>query len=150
MRCGVLAADGTAEREVTVCPVRVRGESDQLIVAVGAPDAGRESAADAARYASPEAGDVALRDITRRLDLAISAARILLETVNHSESVTMQRLARLLSRELAAWLILDVERHHRLRRQLAVGPDEQPSDELARAVAAIDPPPGSAPHQVHE
>jgi sigma-B regulation protein RsbU (phosphoserine phosphatase) len=150
MRCGVLAADGTAEREVTVCPVRVRGESDQLIVAVGAPDAGRESAADAGRYASPQAGDVALRDITRRLDLAISAARILLETVNHSESVTMQRLARLLSRELAAWLILDVERHHRLQRQLAVGPDEQPSDELARAVAAIDPPPGSAPHQVHE
>jgi serine phosphatase RsbU (regulator of sigma subunit)/PAS domain-containing protein len=150
MRCGVLAADGTAEREVTVCPVRVRGESDQLIVAVGAADAAREPAAGAGPEASPQAGDVAVRDITRRLDLAISAARILLENVNHSESVTMQRFARLLSRELGAWLILDVERHQSLQRQLAVGPDEQPSDELARAVAAIDPPPGSAPHQVHE
>jgi hypothetical protein len=30
--CGVLAADGTAEREVTVCPARVRGESAQLVL----------------------------------------------------------------------------------------------------------------------
>ncbi len=115
VRCGVLTADGTAEREVVACPVRVRGESGQLIVAVGA-----------------------------------SAARILLENVNHSESVTMQRLARLLSRELAAWLILDVERHQFLRRQLAVGPDDQRSEELARAVTAVDPSPGSAACQVHE
>ena len=150
VRCGVLAADGTAEREVTVCPVRVRGETAQLIVAVGASGAAPEPAAGAGREASPREGDVALRDLTRRLDLAISAARILLENVNHSESVTMQRFARLLSRELGAWLLLDVERQKRLQRQLVVAPDEQPSDELARAVAAIDPPPGSAPHQVHE
>ena len=38
--CGVLAGDGTVEREVTVCPVRVRGESGQIIVAVGAPGPG--------------------------------------------------------------------------------------------------------------
>jgi serine phosphatase RsbU (regulator of sigma subunit)/PAS domain-containing protein len=151
LRCGVLAADGTAERDVTMCPVRVRGESAQLIVAVGAPGA-------AAHGAQPEAqcdqsggpGDGALRAVTRRLDLVTSATRILLENVNHSESVTMQRLARLLSRELGAWVILDVERHQRLGRQLAVGPDDHASDELARAVAAVDPPHGSAAHQVHE
>jgi serine phosphatase RsbU (regulator of sigma subunit)/PAS domain-containing protein len=142
LRCGVLAAGGTAEREVTVCPVRVRGEPGQLIVAVAAPGL--------VPPPREEAEDGVVQSVTRRLDLVTSATRILLENVNHSESVTMQRFGRLLSRELAAWLILDVERHQRLRRQLAVGPDDHASDELARALAAVDPPPGSAPHQVHE
>lgn len=152
LRCGVLAADGTVERELTLCPVRVRGESAQLIVAVNASGAGAgpTPAATAGREPSPEADDRALRAVLRRLDLVTAATRILLENVKHSESVTMQRFARLLSGELAAWLILDVERHQRLRRQLAVGPDDQPSDELARAVATVDPPPGSAVCQVHE
>ncbi len=154
LRCGVLAADGTADREVTVSPVQARGEAGQLIVAVGAPGSGGQGVEpgpdDAGRKPRGKADDGALQAITRRLDLVTSAARILLENVNHSESVTMQRFARLLSRELAAWLILDVERHQRLRRQLVVGPEDQPSDELARAVAAVDPPPDSAPGQVHE
>jgi serine phosphatase RsbU (regulator of sigma subunit)/PAS domain-containing protein len=152
LRCGVLAADGTAEREVTLCPVRVRGESAQLIAAVSASSvgAGHSQTATAGREPAPEASDEALRAVIRRLDLATAATRILLENVKHSESVTMQRFARLLSGELAAWVILDVERHHGLRRQLAAGPEDQPSDELARAVAAVDPPPGSAAYQVHE
>ena len=152
LRCGVLAADGAAECEVTLCPVRVRGESAQLIVAVSASGAGagQASAATAGLEPSLEAGDETLRAALRRLDLVTAATRILLENVKHSESVTMQRFARLLSDGLAAWLILDVERHQRLRRQLVVGPDDQPSDELARAVADVDPPPGSAAYQVHE
>ncbi len=156
LRCGVLAADGITEREVTVCPVRVRGESGQLIVAVSAPGGAAPGAEPAAGDAKPQPsrgvgdGDDALQSIIRRLDLVTSATRILLENVNHSESVTMQRFSRLLCRELAAWVILDVERHQRLRRQLAVGPDDQPSDELARAVAAVDPAPGSAAREVHE
>lgn len=155
LRCCVLTADGTAEREVVACPVRARGESGQLIVAVGAPGAaaagGEPEPADDAKPEPPRSGaDGAVRSITRRIDLVTSAARILLENVNLSESVTMQRFARLLSRELAAWLILDVERHQRLRRQLAVGPDDQRSEELARAVTAVDPSPGSAACQVHE
>jgi serine phosphatase RsbU (regulator of sigma subunit)/PAS domain-containing protein len=151
LRCGVLAADGTAEREVTLCPVRVRGESDQLIVAISQASGGARPApaAAAGREPSPAVGDEALRAVIRRLDLATAATRILLENIKHGESVTMQRFARLLSGELAAWLILDVERQQGLRRQLAVGPDDQ-SDELARAVAAVDPPPGSAACQVHE
>jgi serine phosphatase RsbU (regulator of sigma subunit)/PAS domain-containing protein len=155
LHCSVLAADGTAEREVRVSPVRARGDSGHLIVAVGAPSAaaagaGKGPARAAEREPSGDADDGALRAVTRRLDLVTSATRILLENVKHSESVTMQRFARLLSHELSAWLILDVERHQRLRRQLAVGPDDQPSDELARAVAAVDPAPGSSSCQVHE
>jgi serine phosphatase RsbU (regulator of sigma subunit)/PAS domain-containing protein len=153
LRCGVLTPDGAAEREVTVSPVQARGDSGQLIVAVGAPGTARpgpepDPADRAGREAPPPDG--ALRAVTRRIDLVTAATRILLENAGHSESATMQRFARLLARELSAWLILDVERHQRLRRQLAVGPDDQPSDDLARAVAAVDPSPGSAAGQVHE
>jgi phosphoserine phosphatase RsbU/P len=153
LRCGLLTADGVAECEVTAGPVQARGDSGRLVVAVGAPAVARPGPApDPVAPADEETqpGDSALQSATRRIDLVTSATRILLENVNHSESATMQRFARLLAGELAAWLILDVERHQGLRRQLAVGPDDQPSDELARAVAAADPLPGSAPHQVHE
>jgi phosphoserine phosphatase RsbU/P len=152
LRCGVLTADGVAEREVIAGPVRTRGDSGRLIVAVGAPGAARPGPAPDPDPAGQETqpGDSALQSAIRRIDLVTSATRILLENVNHSESATMQRFARLLAGELAAWLILDVERHQGLRRQLAAGPDDQPSDDLARAVAAVDPLPGSAPHQVHE
>jgi len=156
LRCGVLGADGAAEHEVTVCPVQARGDSGQLIVAVGVPGAGLASpgldpADDAERQRLRNgARHGALQSVTRRLDLVTSATRILMENVNHSESVTMQRFARLLARGLAAWLVLDVERHRGLRRQLAVGPEDQPSDELARAVAAVDPSPASVAAQVHE
>jgi serine phosphatase RsbU (regulator of sigma subunit) len=153
LRCGMLAADGVAECEVTVSPVQARGDSGRLIVAVRVPSVARPGPASGP--AGPEdqetqPGDSALQSATRRLDLVTSATRILLENPDHSESATMQRLARLLARELGAWVILDVERQQGLRRQLAVGPDDQPSEDLARAVAAVDPPPGSAPHQVHE
>jgi serine phosphatase RsbU (regulator of sigma subunit)/PAS domain-containing protein len=150
LRCGLLTADGVAEYEVTAGPVRARGESGRLIVAVGAPGAARPGPAPDPADQETQSGDGALQAAIRRIDLVTSATRILLENVNHSESATMQRFARLLARELAAWLILDVERHQGLRRQLAAGPDDQPSDDLARAVAAVDPLPGSAPYQVHE
>jgi phosphoserine phosphatase RsbU/P len=153
LRCGVLTADGVAECEVTVCPVLVRGDSGQLIVAVAAPGGALdgpapELAGDPVRQPQPE--DRALRSATRRLDLVTSATRILLENVNHSESVTMQRFARLLARELSAWRILDVQRNQRLRRQLVVGPGDQASGELAREVSGVDPAPDSAPGQVDQ
>src|SRR5262249_30691523 len=36
------------------------------------------------------------------------------------------------------------------RRQHVSGPEDQRSEKLARAVAAVDPEPGSGPYQVHE
>jgi serine phosphatase RsbU (regulator of sigma subunit) len=83
--------------------------------------------------------------------MVISATRILLDSASQGESVTLQRFARLLARDLRAWLIVDLERYQRLKRQLAVGPDDsQRSDQLARLAAAGDPPPSSAPREVHE
>jgi serine phosphatase RsbU (regulator of sigma subunit) len=151
LRCGVLTPEGVAECEVTVCPVLARGDSGQLIAAVSAPGGALAGpSAEPAGGGNGVPGDPALRSATRRLDLVTAATRILLENADSTESVTMQRFARLLARELSAWLILDVERNERLRRRLVVGPEDQPSEELARQVAAVDPAAGSVPAQVHQ
>ncbi len=92
----------------------------------------------------------AVEAMAHRLDLVTAATRLLLENATFSESVTLHRCARLLAAELAAWVIVDVERRQRLRRQIVIGPADHESEQLARAIAAVDPQPGSAPRQVHE
>ena len=99
---------------------------------------------------SEEASARAVEAITHRLDLVTAATRLLLENATFSESVTLQRCARLLAGELAAWVIVDVDRRQRLRRQVVMGPADHDSQQLAREVMAVDPQPGSAPRQVHE
>lgn len=152
LRCGVLTGAGVADHVVAVRQVTVRGDLDQLVVAVGGPALPAGTAAAAGKLqeqpAEPAPGVVAA--MTRRLDLVTAATRILLENVTYSEPLAMQQCARLLARELAAWVIVDVERRGSLRRQVVAGPEEQQSQELARLVAAMDPLPGSAPGQVHE
>jgi serine phosphatase RsbU (regulator of sigma subunit) len=91
-----------------------------------------------------------IRAMSRRLDVMTAASRILLENITYSEQVAVQQYARLLATELGAWVIIDVERGQQLRRQTVIGPQTQQAQELARTVATIDPPPGSAPVQVHE
>jgi len=154
MRCGVLTGDGVADRVLTVRQITIRGDLDQLIVAAGVPDTGPaarrpgKAAKGKQQPAEPDAGVVAA--MTRRLDLVTGATRILLENVTYSEPVAVQQCARLLARELGAWVIVDVEHHGKLRRQAVAGPEDQRSAELARAVTAIDPAPDSAPWLVHE
>ena len=87
---------------------------------------------------------------TRRLDLLAGAARLLLEGATISESVLLQRCARLLSDGLATWVIVDIRRRGQLRRHYAAGPDDPESSGLAHAVATGDPGPGTAPDQVYE
>jgi len=145
LRCAVLTSEGAADRVLAVRQVTSRGEEDQLVVAAGvAEDPVRRARA----VGEPAASVVAA--MTRRLDLVTAATRILLENVTYSEPVAVRQLARLLARELTAWVIVDTEHRGRLRRQVMAAPEDQPSQELARAVSAIDPPPGSAPAQVHE
>jgi hypothetical protein len=88
--------------------------------------------------------------ITRRLDLVTAVARLLLENEGFSESRTLQRCARLIAGELTAWVIVDLDRRHRMRRQFVLGPDDARLAELTSAVAAVDPMPGSVPCTVHE
>ena len=79
-----------------------------------------------------------------------AVARLLLENEGFSESRTLQRCARLIARELTAWVMVDTERRHRIRRQFVAGPDDPRLTELTSAVAAVDPPRGSVPWAVHE
>src|ERR1039457_235277 len=163
--CSLLAEDGLVPSELIIGKVAVRGEADPLMIAVRAaagrrpddgqmPDDGQPSDA-----APPDEDGVTGRDrsrlgavqaITRRLDLVTAVARLLLENEGFSESRTLQRCARLIAAELTAWVIVDLERRHRVRRQFVLGPDDVGLAELTSAVAAVDPPPGSVPGTVHE
>lgn len=171
VRGEVLTPDGPLECELTAGPVRLRGDADQLIVAVrpaaapspgqpGGTRPGKGRSAATAGQPRPAAGPVSgsrpeadapppvVAAMTRRLDLVTAATRLLLEIVTRNESVTLQRCARLLAGELSAWVFVDMLRGHRLRRQFAIGPQDQHSAELARLVARIDPAPGSVPATV--
>jgi serine phosphatase RsbU (regulator of sigma subunit)/PAS domain-containing protein len=91
-----------------------------------------------------------VRTMAQRMDLLTAITRLLLENSTFSESLTMQRCARLLAGEFASWVIVDVIRGRRLRRQVVVGPPGEDSAMTARAVRDADPEPGSLPAQVHE
>jgi serine phosphatase RsbU (regulator of sigma subunit) len=107
---------------------------------------------EAATSPAPDGGEAirTVEAITHRLDLVTAATRLLLENATFSESVTLQRCARLLAGELAAWVIVDVERRQRLRRQVVMGPSGPDAEHIARVVGGVDPQPGSAPRQVHD
>ena len=90
-----------------------------------------------------------VRAMSRRMDMITAVTRLLLDNSTFSEAVTLQRCARLLAGGIASWVIVDVERAGLLRRQYVIGPPDQPSQDLARKVRALDPQPGSVPAQVH-
>ena len=146
-RCGLLTATGAVDHALAVHPVSTQGTSAHLVVAVTSAEP-----APAGRRGKPrgEPATEVVQAMARRLDLVMAATRILLENITYSEPVAMQRYARLLARELAAWVIVDVEGGQRLRRQHVSGPEDQRSEKLANAVAAVDPTPESGPCQVHE
>jgi len=169
LTCGLAATAGVVRSNLVIRPVRVRGDADRLLVALsplkrspssdqdnpaaedaGVSDAGDASAAGEAGEAR-EAGDaVAVATAARRLDLLAAAARLLLEGASISESVLLQRCARLLAANLATWVIVDLHRRGQLRRHYVAGPDDPESSGLAHAMAACDPAPGSLPDEVHE
>ena len=149
IRCSLVAGDGLVPCELVIGRVGVRGhpdESDPLVIAVR--DTPAVPVPDAEATAKPQLG--AVQAITRRLDLVTAVARLLLENEGYSESRTLQRCARLIARELTAWVIVDMDRRHRVRRQFVAGPDDPRLTELTSALAAVDPPPGSVPCTVQE
>src|SRR5271165_2592771 len=161
IRCSLIAADGLAPCELVIGRIGVRGnrdEADPLLITVRDADArppavegraveGRAVEGRAEAQGSRLAG---VQAITRRLDVVTAVARLLLENEGSSESRTLQRCARLIAGELNAWVIVDMERRHRVRRQFAIGPDDPGLAELTSALAAVDPPTGSVPCTVHE
>jgi PAS domain S-box-containing protein len=150
--CGMLADAGVVRCELTIGLVSVRGDADRLLVAVsrdGSPEQVLASRDDVAA-GQEEPWAIAVAAVTRRIDLLAEAARLLLESVSISESVLLQRCARMLAGTLATWAIVDVYRRGQLRRHYVAGPDDPASANLAHAVATSDPGPGSVPEQVYE
>jgi PAS domain S-box-containing protein len=156
LRCRLIAEDGQVPCELVIGRVGIKGAGEDtgpLVITVLDPPARltEDKSQDdkpRARQPKPELG--AVQAVTRRLDLVTAVARLLLENEGFSESRTLQRCARLIARELTAWVIVDMERRHRMRRLFATGPDDPRLTELTSAVAAVDPPPGSIPVAVHE
>jgi serine phosphatase RsbU (regulator of sigma subunit) len=88
--------------------------------------------------------------MARRMDMVTAVTRLLLDNSTFSEAVTLQRCARVLAGQIASWVIVDIEREGQLRRQYVIGPHDEPSQELARKVRAMNPQPGSVPALAYE
>jgi serine phosphatase RsbU (regulator of sigma subunit)/PAS domain-containing protein len=150
--CRMLTADGPVDVTLTVAPIDLPGDPPLLMVT--ATSGARPSLSGAASEISetPATADPAgraIRSMTRRMDMVTAVTRLLLDNSTFSEAVTVQRCARLLAGELADWVIVDVERGGRLRRQFATGPRIKGSEQLARTVRNTDPDLDSVPWQVH-
>jgi len=153
IRCSLIAADGLVPCEFVIGRISVRGnrdEADPLLIAVRDANARPPADSQARGEGAGRSQLAGVQAITRRLDLVTAVARLLLENEGFSESRTLQRCARLIAGELTAWVIVDMERRHRVRRQFAIGPDDPGLAELTSALAAVDPPAGSVPCAVHE
>jgi serine phosphatase RsbU (regulator of sigma subunit)/PAS domain-containing protein len=155
--CGMLADTGLVRCQLEIRPLSVRGDADRLLVAV-TPDqiphrrdvSGPDADPASTDPAGAAAADAAAISAVQRLDLLAAAARQLLESSTVSESVLLQRSARMLSGALATWAIVDVRRRGQLRRHYVAGPDDPGSASLAQLAAAADPGPGTVPDQVFE
>jgi serine phosphatase RsbU (regulator of sigma subunit)/PAS domain-containing protein len=151
--CRLLTSGGPADVTLTAAAADLPGDPLVLIVsmvpgAVSAP-VPAERGEPRKRPAGKAAADAAVAAMTRRLDMVTAVTRVLLDNSTFSEAVTLQRCARLLSGELADWVIIDIDRGGRLLRQFAAGPRGGQSDQLARVVRGIDPSPESVPAGVH-
>jgi serine phosphatase RsbU (regulator of sigma subunit)/PAS domain-containing protein len=153
LTCGILASHGVVPCQLVIEPLTVRGEADRLLVAAGlaGPRTGAHTRADPADATAPAGavlGDATAAGAARRLDLLADAARLLLESATVSESVLLQRSARLLAGSLATWAIADVRRRGQLRRHYVAGPDDPQVAVLTQLAMAADPGPGSVPDNV--
>src|SRR5260370_3620889 len=109
----------------------------------------RGESSGGASAAHREGTSGAVQAMTRRMELVTAVTRLLLGNSTFTECVTLQRCARRLGGDIATWVIVDIERAGRLRRQFVIGPHDESSEEVARTVRAVDPQPGSMPTQVH-
>lgn len=143
--CKMLGPEGPADQVLTVGAFEL-ADGQQLLVAT--ITAGPLPAEPAPRRADHTSAD-ALHTMTRRMDTVTAVTRLLLDNSTFSEAVTLQRCARLLAGDIASWVIVDVERADKLRRQFVIGPSGESAADMARRVRRADPEPDTVPWQVH-
>jgi serine phosphatase RsbU (regulator of sigma subunit)/PAS domain-containing protein len=149
--CRMLTTSGPLDGVLAAAAVELPGDPPLLVVTVlpGAKAPAAVKTPPAATTAAASDVDRALRAMTRRMDLVTAVTRLLLDNSTFSEALTLQRCARLLAGEIADWVIVDIARDGRLRRQYATGSRGGRPDEAARAVRGADPDPSSLPWQAH-
>jgi len=149
VECRLLGPDGPVGVILTADAITMRDGARLLVVTALSPTAAEPTRKGGKGPKEAKGSEGLIRAMTRRTDMVTAVTRLLLDNSTFSEAVTLQRCARLLAGDIASWVIVDMERTDRLRRQFVIGPQDQASQELARRVRALDPPPGSAPGQVH-
>jgi serine phosphatase RsbU (regulator of sigma subunit)/PAS domain-containing protein len=148
VECRLLGPDGPIGATLAADVITLQ-DGTRLLVVTAASSESIPARTTRAGARDGEGANGLVRAMTRRMDMITAVTRLLLDNSTFSEAVTLQRCARLLAGDIASWVIVDVERAGTLRRQFVVGPPDEPSQELARKVRALDPQPGSAPAQVH-
>jgi len=149
VECRLLGPDGPVDAILTADVATMQDGARLLVVTALSPAAAGPIPKWVKGPKKAEGSEGLIRTMTRRMDMVTAVTRLLLDNSTFSEAVTLQRCARLLAGDMASWVIVDMERADLLRRQFVIGPQDQASQELARKVRALDPPPGSAPGQVH-
>jgi serine phosphatase RsbU (regulator of sigma subunit)/PAS domain-containing protein len=163
VECRLLGPDGPVDAVLTAGVIVLQDGTRLLVVSAAGPRGGlggKVSSRGGSGGMGPPGEDSQggsggdrppgdIRAMTRRMDMITEVTRLLLDNRTFSEAVTLQRCARLLAGGIASWVIVDVERAERLRRQYVIGPNDESSQDLARRVRVLDPEPGSAPAQVH-
>ncbi len=149
VECRLLGPGGPADATLTVGVVTLHEGTRLLAVTAAGPAAAGSDRVSQATGAAEGASGSVVRAMTRRMDMITAVTRLLLDNSTFSEAVTLQRCARLLAGDIASWVIVDVERAGRLRRQFVTGPRDEPSQELARKARTADPPAGSVPEHVY-
>jgi serine phosphatase RsbU (regulator of sigma subunit)/PAS domain-containing protein len=148
VECRLLGPDGPVGATLAADVITLQ-DGTRLLVVTAASSEPIPARTPRAGARDGDGADGLVRAMTRRMDMVTAVTRLLLDNSTFSEAVTLQRCARLLAGDIASWVIVDIERAGALRRQFVIGPPDEPSQELARKVRALDPQPGSAPAQVH-
>src|SRR5579859_7968854 len=161
VECRLLGPDGPVDATLTADVITMQDGARLLVVTAAAgevpqptvkgPRGPRDPKGSKGSKGSEgsEGSEALIRAMTRRTDMITAVTRLLLDNSTFSEAVTLQRCARLLAGDVASWVIIDIDRADGLRRQFVIGPPDQAAQDLARKVRTLDPPPASAPGQVH-
>lgn len=148
---------------VTLARVWIPGEPEPLVIAAAAPSEDRlpvqEAPAKPVQASPPakqESSDDAVATVVHRMEVLATASELLLDEPVFNESVAVRRCARLLTAELADWVLIDVtappipgaSKGGELRRQVVMGPSDDRSVGIARVLEGLDPEPGTLPFAV--
>jgi PAS domain S-box-containing protein len=150
----LLTPDGPADVALSSRVITLPGDPKLLIVSVATGAATGITAASApdtkpARQKRVPVQTRGVQGMARRMDMVTAVTRLLLDNSTFSEAVTLQRCARLLAGEMASWVIVDMDRAGRLRRQFAIGPrDSDGTERIVRTVRATEPEPSTISWQV--